>query len=254
MLTADALRARGAIVGEDPGRRFDDADFRLCPLRTELSDADFDRLNQALAAGGEDLPERIDVDLSAFRALQEQAGLGASRPAFSYFLLPAPYSLLSSLLSRGGCAMSDTVRIQMLGNFLIYIGEQRVENPVAKSRKGAALVSFLVLNEGRGLTKQQLLRALWDDHKLNNPDNALKTLVSRMRTILNAMSPELGGCIASERGSYRWQSMPGVRVDVLELMKLLADARVERDRAAGAVPADHGAVRGGPVPDGGDPG
>ena len=42
--------------------------------------------------------------------------------------------------------MSDIVRIQMMGSFLIYINEQRVENPVSKSRKGTALVEYLSEN------------------------------------------------------------------------------------------------------------
>ena len=45
--------------------------------------------------------------------------------------------------------MADTVRITMMGSFLIYINEQRIENPVSKSRKGTALMEFLVLHRGR---------------------------------------------------------------------------------------------------------
>ena len=70
--------------------------------------------------------------------------------------------------------MGDTVRIQMMGNFLIYINEQRVENPVSKSRKGTALVEYLVLHRGKSVPNQQLLRALWPEHSITNPENALK--------------------------------------------------------------------------------
>ena len=40
--------------------------------------------------------------------------------------------------------MGESVRMTMMGSFQIYIGERRVENPVSKSRKGTALVEFLV--------------------------------------------------------------------------------------------------------------
>ena len=56
--------------------------------------------------------------------------------------------------------MADTVRITMMGSFLIYINEQRIENPVSKSRKGTALMEFLVLHRGRPVPNQQLLREL----------------------------------------------------------------------------------------------
>ena len=81
--------------------------------------------------------------------------------------------------------MENKVRIQMMGNFLIYINEQRVENPVTKSRKGVALMMFLILNQGKPVANQRLLRTLWEDHRVTNPENALKTLVSRVRAMLN---------------------------------------------------------------------
>ncbi len=125
--------------------------------------------------------------------------------------------------------MGDTIRIQMMGNFLIYINEQRVENPVSKSRKGTALVEFLVLHRERSVPNQQLLHALWPEHAITNPENALKTLVSRMRTLLNQMSPGLGQCIVSDRGAYHWKSMPNMHIDALELMDLFDALAVERD-------------------------
>ena len=125
--------------------------------------------------------------------------------------------------------MVDSVRIQMLGNFLIYINEQRVENPVSKSRKGTALVEYLVLHRGRSVPNQQLLSALWPEQSVTNPENALKTLVSRMRALLNQMSPGLGACIVSDRGAYHWQSMPGMRVDAMELMDIFDALSTERD-------------------------
>ena len=35
--------------------------------------------------------------------------------------------------------MEHSVRIQLMGNYLIFIDEQRIENPVAKSRKGSEI-------------------------------------------------------------------------------------------------------------------
>ncbi|MBQ8110288.1 MAG: winged helix-turn-helix domain-containing protein [Clostridia bacterium] len=125
--------------------------------------------------------------------------------------------------------MGDSVRIQMMGNFLIYINEQRVENPLSKSRKGTALVEYLVLHRGRSVPNQQLLRSLWPEHTITNPENALKTLVSRMRTLLNQMTPGLGHCIVSDRGAYHWESLPGMQIDALELMDLFDALGVERD-------------------------
>lgn len=125
--------------------------------------------------------------------------------------------------------MGDAIRIQMMGNFLIYINEKRVENPVVKSRKGTALMEYLMLHREKSVPNQQLLNALWPEHTISNPENALKTLVSRMRTLLNQMSQGLGQCIVSDRGAYHWKSTPDMHVDAIELMDLFDALAVERD-------------------------
>ena len=125
--------------------------------------------------------------------------------------------------------MADSIRIQMMGNFLIYINEQRVENPVSKSRKGTALMEYLALHRGKPVPNQQLLRALWPEHSVTNPENALKTLVSRMRTLLNQMSQGLGACIVSDRGAYHWENKADMRIDAMDLMDLFDAIETERN-------------------------
>lgn len=116
--------------------------------------------------------------------------------------------------------MEHSVRLQMMGNYLIFIDEQRIENPVSKSRKGSALMAFLILHRGHQVHNQRLIRELWSGNATGNPENALKTLVSRVRAMLNGMVPGLGKCIASDRGAYHWETVEGMKVDVLELMDI----------------------------------
>ena len=71
--------------------------------------------------------------------------------------------------------MADTIRIQMMDHFLIYIDEKKTDQLAVKSKKGAALVQYLILNEGERVPNQKLLAALWDEEKSTNPENALKT-------------------------------------------------------------------------------
>ena len=116
--------------------------------------------------------------------------------------------------------MDHSVRIQMMGNYLIFIDEQRTENPLIRSRKGSALLAFLILHRGYQVPNQRLLRELWSDNIVSNPENALKTLVSRTRNMLNQMADGLGACLVSDRGAYHWEQHEGIRVDALELMDL----------------------------------
>lgn len=127
--------------------------------------------------------------------------------------------------------MEHSVRIQMMGNYLIFIDEQRIENPVIRSRKGSALLAFLILHRGYQVPNQRLLRELWSGNIVTNPENALKTLVSRTRSMLNQMSPGLGTCLVSDRGAYHWEQRDGVRVDALELMDLFDALERAKDPA-----------------------
>ena len=116
--------------------------------------------------------------------------------------------------------MEHTIRIQMMDHFLLYIDEKKTDQLAAKSKKGAALLQYLILNEGAPVPNQTLLNALWDEEKSTNPENALKTLVSRLRVLLNQIDPRLGACIVSDRGAYHWECIDGMVIDLYEIDRL----------------------------------
>ncbi|MCI5958035.1 MAG: winged helix-turn-helix domain-containing protein, partial [Clostridiales bacterium] len=84
--------------------------------------------------------------------------------------------------------MSDIIRIQMMGNFTVYINERQADHMINKSRKGLALMQYLIMNREQPVSNQRLLATFWPDERVSNPENALKTLISRMRTLLNQVS------------------------------------------------------------------
>lgn len=114
----------------------------------------------------------------------------------------------------------NQVHIQLMSTFAIYINETKADQLVEKSRKGAALMQMLILNRGESVSNFKLMSSLWSDEKTTNPENALKTLVSRVRAMLNQLLPELGNCIVAERGAYRWNCMPGMTVDVYQIEEI----------------------------------
>lgn len=105
----------------------------------------------------------------------------------------------------------------MMDHFLIFIDEKKTEHLAAKSKKGAALIQYLILNEGEPVQNSKILNALWDEEKSANPENALKTLVSRLRVLLNQIDPSLGACIVSDRGAYHWECLPNMSIDLYEI-------------------------------------
>lgn len=125
--------------------------------------------------------------------------------------------------------MADIIRIQMMDEFTVYINEEKADHLVNKSRKGVALMQYLILHQGQPVPNYRLLVTLWDEEKSSNPENALKTLVSRMRALLNQVSPGLGKCIVADRGAYHWESLPGMTIDVYEIEDIFAQLTTLRE-------------------------
>ena len=121
----------------------------------------------------------------------------------------------------------NPVKIHMMGLFTIEADGDVHEELMTKSRKGISLIQYLILERGRPVSSQRLIRELWADRRIDNPEAALKTMVSRVRATLNEISPSLGTCIVSGQGTYRWHSLPRVHVDVLEIIDLLNELRHE---------------------------
>lgn len=121
--------------------------------------------------------------------------------------------------------MADIIRIQMMDNFAIYINEVKIDMLVNKSRKGASLVQLLISHRGKPVPNNRLLSTLWTEEKSSNPENALKTLVSRLRALLNQISPDLGACLVADRGAYHWECLPGMTIDLYEIDRILEELK-----------------------------
>lgn len=115
------------------------------------------------------------------------------------------------------------ISIRMLGKFDVMVDEQSVEKQLAKSKKGTRLLQYLILRGGESAPNFKLYEVLWEDEQSSNPEGALKTLVSRTRTILSEIAPDLGNAIVTERGSYRFNTQLGIQVDTLEFEHLTAE-------------------------------
>lgn len=125
--------------------------------------------------------------------------------------------------------MTANVCIQMMGEFVITVGGKEIPSLVARSRKGVALIEYLILNFGKEVPKQRLQSILWSNQLHANPENALKTLVSRLRKLLNDECEGLGRCIGSTRGAYFWNTLPGMQVDLPEILHLFEQIPREKN-------------------------
>ena len=127
--------------------------------------------------------------------------------------------------------MEQRIQIQMLGRFAILVNGVDIAPKLSKSRKGLSLLQYLILQEGVSVPNQQLYEVLWPSEESSNPESALKTLVSRMRTILLRQSETLSRCIVTDRGSYKFTMGLDIEVDLYEFRKLSATLLRKQDVA-----------------------
>ena len=125
--------------------------------------------------------------------------------------------------------MSTIIEVRLLGGCTVKYNGQLIEWLPQRSKKGVALMTYLILQRGQPVPAPRLIRELWGSRRNVNPENALKTMVSRLRAMLAEGSPILSACVVSGQGTYRWESGPGVEVDVLEVLELHERLRGQMD-------------------------
>jgi predicted ATPase/DNA-binding winged helix-turn-helix (wHTH) protein len=118
------------------------------------------------------------------------------------------------------------VRIEILGPLRLVVGGSQVEVPGTKRR---AVLALLALAEGRTVTIDQLVDALWPAEPPESARQALYSHVFRLRGHLGPAS----GVLETRPDGYRLAA-EGVGVDLTHAKALLAAARagVRRDPAA----------------------
>ena len=104
------------------------------------------------------------------------------------------------------------IRIYMLGRFEIIADKVEVIKSLGSSKKRITLLEYLILNRDKTIPMKDLFEILWPGENSTNPESALKTLVSRLRSTLTGYTSLLDDCIITDRGGYRWN--PALDCDV----------------------------------------
>jgi len=100
----------------------------------------------------------------------------------------------------------DDIKIRVLGTFDILVNDTSVISYVGKTHKGCTLLRYLIIHRDKAVPHSDLYDILWQSEDRTNPESALKTLVCRLRNTLNKCSKDLGKCILTVRGTYRWNN------------------------------------------------
>lgn len=116
----------------------------------------------------------------------------------------------------------EIITIRTLGEFSITCGDKRISDADGRTKKVWLLLEYLVTNRKKDISMEQLAEAVWnDEEESDNPSNALKNLVYRVRTVLKDLCSESPGeYIVFSRNTYLWNRDLPCRVDAEDFEEL----------------------------------
>ena len=100
----------------------------------------------------------------------------------------------------------NQIQIQMLGQFALRAGDIVVSDAGNRSKKVWALLAYLICNRDRSISQSKLISLLWgDEADSDNPENALRITLHRLRAQLDGLWPGAGReLIVRKDGGYCW--------------------------------------------------
>lgn len=111
-----------------------------------------------------------------------------------------------------GC--EKLLHINKLGGFSIQYGDVTISEQKKQSKKMWRLLEFLIVNRKREISQNEIFESLWGEENLINPAAALKTLIFRVRKLLEELNYKDGDLIVHNGESYAWNNETKVLVDV----------------------------------------
>lgn len=125
------------------------------------------------------------------------------------------------------------LRVCMLGQFTLW--QEGMEQPQAVRLTGRSgrlwtLAAYLILQQEKGATTQELIDILWPEAEGANPASTLQNNASRARAALEALGFDDGKqLIRYEDGCYRWAPERETWLDAAEFERLARQALGETD-------------------------
>lgn len=132
-----------------------------------------------------------------------------------------------------GETMSDNLpvlQVQVLDVFAVTYGDKPLSFGRNTSTKALKLLQVLLYYSENGIAREKLIENLYGREELADAANNLRVTVHRLKKLLmDAGMPDYD-YINIKKGIYRWQSPMEVKVDALEMKKLIEASTRESDR------------------------
>jgi len=119
----------------------------------------------------------------------------------------------------------------MLGEFSLHAGDAFISDAGNRSKKVWSLLAYLICNRDRAISQQKLISLLWgDEPDSDNPENALRITLHRLRAQLDQLWPGAGRDLIVRRdGGYAWNSSIPMELDCTRFEALCQSAAPDEE-------------------------
>ncbi len=80
-------------------------------------------------------------------------------------------------------------------------------------RKALSFLQYLIVNHERNISAEELIEEFWPEHS-NDPANALRRMLFKVRDLLKEMYPEQGELLLTLSGCYAWKQDVCLELDI----------------------------------------
>ena len=99
----------------------------------------------------------------------------------------------------------NSIYVTMLGDCSLEYKDSIIDQSALRSKKIWSLLQFLIYNRNRELSRDELLELVYAEGGSSNPQNALKTLMHRCRSVLEQLGyADSKLMIIQQNGCYKW--------------------------------------------------
>ncbi|QGU00280.1 hypothetical protein SYNTR_1686 [Candidatus Syntrophocurvum alkaliphilum] len=117
--------------------------------------------------------------------------------------------------------------IKTFGKFEISRGTQVYSQSHTRSYKMWELLKYIITYRDRILLPEAIMDTLWPEEEYTDSKHALRTLVYRLRNILDMEELKQFTCIKFNQGGYCWNKESNYELDTEEFERLLNEANSE---------------------------
>ena len=115
--------------------------------------------------------------------------------------------------------------IRLLGGFSMERDGNVLTDDINRSQKLWSVLAYLVIHRDRDIPQSEFIEQFWQGENSSNPTSALKTLLYRIRAMIEPLFGEEVQPVISRRGSYRWNPNIECCVDMDRFEQLCAQAQ-----------------------------